>query len=541
MSFSTVKIKVPCGYQIKEKTKTVDIYEAYELLNTKKQHHYTKAEKCKDKAILSWHTLICPHCGKEIPSYSHYLHNNRTASPKKSESDLFEWAKIQMSLFESENNIIFFQQPEYYDEKYCCQKCGNTSHYSTDKIDIEIGYSDSAVQITREIRDFKELMAVKWISSITLSVEFPLYERIEFDFNTGISTIQLLADNKILKSVDLSDIKNWNNIDAFSSLICQNNIIKRTLKKFFQRFWQSSIPFTQDEISLQKLYLMTSFIDFPKEFYDAVPLTEDSNIVDESFTCISKALRNPESAMKKLAEAEIPYTKSIKRIFANKSGLFFYIEECAILFDILKDSNLFCKVLCSKSVFGIISMLHSYPAIQNFYRDYSEIKGKRNLCKHLITDDYVVNIQAVWYNALTEHGKKTEQIKWKENRQYLENSYFRSTATDINFSTPMYVPAHINDCTIGHFRFKWLRTKSDYQKAGEMLHNCLSHWRNYDSPVTVVYNGRKIVAAIEVCDNEIRQMFKKRNELIDEGSDLFCAIEKWCNKNSLSFRSGLYC
>ena len=70
---------------------------------------------------------------------------------------------------------------------------------------------------------------------------------------------------------------------------------------------------------------MTSFIDFPREFYDAVPLTEDSNIVDESFTCISKALRNPESAMKKLAEAEIPYTKSIKRIFANKSGLFLYI------------------------------------------------------------------------------------------------------------------------------------------------------------------------------------------------------------------------
>ena len=152
----------------------------------------------------------------------------------------------------------------------------------------------------------------------------------------------------------------------------------------------------------------------------------------------------------------------------------------------------------------------------------------------------MVNIQAVWYNALTEYGKKTEQIKWKENRQYLENSYFHSTATDINFSTPMYVPEHINDCTIDHFRFKWLRTKSDYQKAGEMLHNCLSHWRNYDSPVTVVYNGRKIVAAIEVCNNEIRQMFKKRNELIDEGSDLFCAIEKWCNKNSLSFRRGLY-
>jgi hypothetical protein len=59
-------------------------------------------------------------------------------------------------------------------------------------------------------------------------------------------------------------------------------------------------------------------------------------------------------------------------------------------------------------------MLHSYPAIQNFYRDYSEIKGKRNLCKHLITDDYVVNIQAVWYNALTEHGKKPNKLNGKK-------------------------------------------------------------------------------------------------------------------------------
>ena len=82
MNTKEIILTLPLGFQVKEKTEKVDLYSAYEILRSRKQRHITKAERVGDYAILTSHTLKCPYCGRETPSYSYYWNDLSWASPK---------------------------------------------------------------------------------------------------------------------------------------------------------------------------------------------------------------------------------------------------------------------------------------------------------------------------------------------------------------------------------------------------------------------------------------------------------------------------
>ena len=385
-------------------------------------------------------------------------------------------------------------------------------------------------------------MELKWLPKTTLALQFPMCERIVFDFESGIASIQLIADNNILNTVNIDDLTDRDDFGLLPTMIYQNNIVKRTLKKFFQLFWQSSLPYTSNELSLEKFVLMTRFIDFPRNFYEAIPIAENSKRLDESFLSIADELHNPICAIKLLEKSHLPNAKSVKRLFAEKSGLFFYLEECSFLFDLLGDLNFLCRILNSEEAYRIVSMLHSFPGIKTFYKDYCDIKSKKSLCSLLVKNSNAVNNQAIRYCALSTFGKRAEQVKWQENRRIVEQDLMYGTCLNAGFSTPMHaVPEHISNCTIDRFNFRWLRTKNDYMEAGERLDNCLVSWSYYNNPVVGVYKGRKIIAAMEVGDNHIRQAYRKHNTIIDENSSLYSAIEKWCAKYSIGIMNDEYC
>ena len=485
--------------------------------------------------ILTWHTLRCPHCGKEIPAYAHYLYNNKHSAERKTDRTLLEWLKLQFSLFDDQHDTLNFQLPEYCDKKYTCLRCGNVSHCSDKELEIIMGCNKSYVYIMREIKDINDVMELKWLTSKSLPFSFPMYERILFDFDRGTTAIQLIINDNVWDLIDITETNLLTDSDILIKTICQNNVVKRTLKKFFQRYWHSEIPFATDEITLHKLILITRFIDFSKEFYNAIPFEGKSNRLDHSFDPVLKKLSNPECAMKMLANSSLPYTKSIKRLFTKKNGLFFYIEECKTLFDIIDDLNLFCRIMNSSEAYHIVSTLHYYPAIANFYRDYGEVKGKNSLCHHLLNHLRAVNHQAIIYCSLSSYGKDEEQLKWIENKRFFEQNDSQLILSYSDFSAPMHtVPQHINDCTIDCFHFKWLRTKCEYKEAGRKLDNCLGNWSCHDNPVVAVYKGKKVIAAIEVNENRIIQAYRSHNNTINKHSALFLAIEKWCDKYSLT-------
>ena len=71
----SIKLKIPCGYKIVEKNKTLPFDNARKLLSTKKIGRYTSVTKQRDDILLSSHVIKCPYCDGETPAYSHYLYD----------------------------------------------------------------------------------------------------------------------------------------------------------------------------------------------------------------------------------------------------------------------------------------------------------------------------------------------------------------------------------------------------------------------------------------------------------------------------------
>ena len=59
---------------------------------------------------------------------------------------------------------------------------------------------------------------------------------------------------------------------------------------------------------------------------------------------------NPANAIQLLERSSIPFCKSIKRLFAKRSGLFFYLKECEFLYGLFNDVNLFCTYMNEKYI-----------------------------------------------------------------------------------------------------------------------------------------------------------------------------------------------
>ena len=191
----------------------------------------------------------------------------------------------------------------------------------------------------------------------------------------------------------------------------------------------------------------------------------------------------------------------------------------------------------SKSCFNILSVINNYSGITRFYEDYCDVVGVKKLVSALLCDLELLNENAVRYFAASRVGKMIEQENWKLEKNIETKVGPLPLSVKTPFSIPMQtIPENMNDCIVDRFQFKWLRTKSDYQKAGEQLDNCLEFWEYDSNPVVGVYIQGNIVAAIEVLGNSIYQARKIHNNIIDERSELFKAIQKWSKIYSLEFK-----
>ncbi len=532
MEKEKIKLRIPSGYRVLEKSKTVGLKRAYEILKTKKQRHFTKAVRIGESAVLYWHSFRCPHCGKELPAYPHYSFSNIAAAQRKSDNILSSWTMMQMPLFSEPDDTLFFQAPIDGDREFTCGRCGETSRVSTEEKEITVGHDETSVYISREIRSLKEMVELKWPSALSIPSSIHICEKIVFNFETGETILSLLAGNTVLESLSITEADK--DFGYLAELISKNRVVKRALKNQFCLFLSNPFPYPRRETTLQKLALITRFTDFPREFYDAIPLCENSVDIDESFLPIARDLRSASSALKAFSKSSLPQKKSVRRLFLEKPGFFFYIKECKELFDILGDINLFCRLLNGQNAYKLLSGLHLYPSIFEFYRDYSKIKGERSLVR-ILENNLTQSVSLAFrYCMMSSFGKETQQKRWQTCKRVVERESAFFDIDETEFSTPMHaVPENIPNTTVGRYYFKWLTTKNEYKEAGTVLDNCLTVWSNRDNPVTVVYKGQKIIAAIEVDDNCIRQVRRIHNLPIEANSKLHSAVEKWCERHSL--------
>ncbi len=526
-------LKLPLGYQIIDKVKYVDLYTAYEILRSKKQRHITVAMRVDNNAQLISHVIKCPYCGKELPAYSHYWRKESHALPKKSKVEILNWADVQPSLYDEKKSVLEIQNYFGYYCDYFCENCGQTSRKKNTYIEVLIECVDDKVYVKREIRSLVELVSLKWFST-NLKINFPIYQQIVFDLDSGKTCMEITGGGNVVFSAEITNNSRCYKGDSLVDLLYKNRIVKRVLRRVFEENTGYKIPFSVNELDLEKFICLAKFKGFPKDFYYAIPYRGNTACIDGSFNNVVDKLRNPEFAMEYLRNSTLPFSKSVKKLFATKSGLFFYLRECELLYTFLNDVNLFCDYLQSSSAYNFLATAHYYD-IRPFLEDYSSEMHKIHL-KNILQNTGLMLEYAVKYSALNSYGKMQERKRWHQSGNMFCDIDCIIETVEKTLSVPMHeIPKNMGNCKVGKYFFQWLRTKREYISAGEQLQNCLVNWGTERNPVAVVIQKGEAVAAIEVRSGEIFQAKLKENKSIEPDSDLCRAIEKWCQINNIKF------
>lgn len=528
-----VVLNIPLGYIITEKVKRVSVCEAERILTSKKQRNYTKAVKNGADAELFGNYMVCPHCNREfVANMRKNMFGPRwyVAEEHIADEHIHKWADRQLSLFEEEKPRTLHISPSIKRfPSFKCPECDITSEYSEKSRRVEVSLRDTEIHIKSEILSIKEILAIQWTRTEMIPVSFPMYESVVFDLGEGRVYVSL--ENKENLTVCEGDITNEPRLcGTVFNLINYNKVVRRTIKRLFEKAWGKKLPYCDKEINVRNLFKMTMFIGYDKQFYTDIPYTLNSFTVDSTFAGIAKQLHNAENIAEVYANSGLPQVKSVRKLFYENAGLFFYLPEAEKIFLVLKDINLFCRFLQYPVVFDVLSDLHMRPGLMVYIEDACSIKGEKAVLKEIESRWDCMLEAAMDYCCASPVIREAMKKEWTSKRKNPGVSFQRRPF----YSIPMHRPEErIHDCNINGFYFFWLRNSNEYALAGKELKNCLGMWRTGQNPVVCVKKKDKYVAAIEVSGREVMQVRGIENADIQKDSKLQEALEKWMESYKL--------
>ncbi|MBR4073259.1 MAG: hypothetical protein IKK24_04870 [Clostridia bacterium] len=399
--------------------------------------------------------------------------------------------------------------------------------------EVSITQTKNTVTISCEILGLDELLSLPWLSSQKLVINMPVFETVTFNFRNGHTFVALggLNGERVVAKQDVTAYPDRLDGGAVCRTAAQNVKVARILKRAFMNKTQGELPFYNNELTLTSYVLMTRFIGYGYSFYEAIPFEGESYKVEKSFKSVAEKLHTKERALAYLESSKIPMKKSVRKIYFNKTGLLFYVAEGELLWDILKDPNVFCKMLNSGRIYEILSLLHQRPGISVFLYDYCNVMGASRLAHKMLREFGTIRRYAETYSVLSDSEKRKIQDQWRGKKCFYEEEVLYP-----DFSRPFITPDEkiCDGEMIDGFRFCWLRTSRDYKKAGKELDNCLDEWGPDNNPVICVKKNGKAVAAIEVCGQIVIQARGYANSPLKIMDGLAQAYNEWKKKYNLS-------
>lgn len=530
----TLSMEIPLGYRILNKSKRLKIWEAENILTSRKQRYYTKAVRNGADAELVGSYLVCPFCGKEFvtnTNYSDCVRWKQAGSKRVPKQTVKNWSSLQQSFFdERENKALIISAPMRKPRSFRCPACDNTSSHSDAVKNVRLTLFRKKITMESEVSNISELFAFKWMTEESFRVTFPMYECLTFNLRRGSVYIRLKdEDGNVLCQRDVTPYPELLCGSIANSLITENKKVQRSVKRMFASVWGCKLPYNSRGISMKSLFEMTLFVGYTRAFYNAVPYKADAMQVDGSFRINTKKMHNAGNVVKLYAQSELPKAKSIRRIFFQKPALFFYLEEAEMLWNAIGDYNLYCAFLESDVVFEVLSDMHMRPGIIEYITDFCRTKNAHSFVKNIQQDWTEIFARAIDYCCARPEVKKAIRDSWISG-----NALSRSELRKPSYSIPMKSPEErITDCCIDGYTFFWLRTSREYEKAGEAMNNCLGTWHTNNSPVVCVRKEDEYVAAIEIENGIIVQARGLWNMPIEYDEEFSEVFEKWKQKYKL--------
>lgn len=524
---------IPVGFTLHSETVNLDYSSAEKIMKSKKSRRITCAKKNNDLICIQKHYFICPNCGNRITAYEWYFSDKSVCPEKQSKKVIEKFCDNQLSLFEETGRqCIYFNKPLQKVDKIQCPHYSCTDYISEDYRKCSVSYNDHIMQISCEL-NIKDLFEITWIKDVLVKFsDISPREVLEFDFLSGNITVVLFDGNNRLFSCQVSSFDSFGRCDP-CLLLFKNVLIRRKIKKVYKEITSYKCPFEEDEINPDNTMLMTKFVGYNRTFYDAIPFSYGNSIcenhIDISFESISTIMHNSSDIPNLYIALLLPKCKSVKKVFMEKPEFLFYYKEFESLWKIVNDPNHFYRLMQCNLIFSMVSFIHKYENVIEYYTMLKEVKGIAWLCKHLEHDN---SLYSDFCNEALEYCAMNESEKELIKQSYLCRTYQRRS-----FSVPMpTLQSSIPDCYIDGFRFFWLKSTIDFYHTGSALHNCLTGYSPDNNPVVAVQKDKCYVAAIEVDmrTNEVFQAYAKNNTDICQNPKLEIAFKKWCKKFNLT-------
>lgn len=535
-----VQLNIPLGYSLKSERREACVEEARSVFLTKRQDSITEAYRDGIRVLYVRHYIECPICNHKVYAYARRFNKefgcNLSVDDRIDKKSVLDWTTRQIGFFDDERGPLVLSRVVDTDALLTCPRCKNTICRSDKTRSVEIWRDAHKVYVRAELVDVSEYLSQPCAIDGDIYAESRLFEVACFNFRNGHTWLRLeREDGERLSVRDVTCDKYVWTSGAVYNTILKSKYARRIIRRMFCEEWQREIPFCPSELGVNELRQLVMFKGYGKEFYSTIPFEEGTTCVEESFKRQAEPLRDCDNIVSLYESSELPNMKSVRKIFFENPGLFFYIKECERLWRLLSDPNHFVAFFRINSLYQILSDLHSRPVIFVFLEDFLKLESKTKLLKRIrrewrSTCDYAIN-----YGTMSPSMQKHERKIWKTDE----------TGTSIGsipyFAIPMSKPREqIRNCVIDGFEFFWLKTSADYREASCALNNCLRAWSQNDYPVICVRYKGKIVASIELMDNTVYQAYSTNNEGLHIIEGLDKAYHSWCDKNALA-ESPIFC
>ena len=556
---TVTKRKINLGYTVTEKVRSVTPEKAREILLSGKKNKITRASRKGDRVCLTSHVWTCPYCGARFPAYAKYFVNDNEdvvfddecaginfkvlfgSRPTKAQIDDLTSTQIPMfgktdsepCVFNGECRKIF---------PVVCPNCAKQSSPSGKYSTIEFIEEKDKLSVTTPLSRRSDLFGIGWMLHGKTVIGKNVTETVTFNFRRGKVSLSLGCEEYREFSVcDVTNIPEAWKDGPLAELFDKFPIVRKIVRRMFEKVSRAKIPFTNEELTPERLVLMTRFIGYSKDFYSSIPFSGGSGKICGSFSGLMKSLHRESDARKLFEESPLPNIDSVRREFRQRPGLIFYIREIEKLWSVVKDENLLVKILSYSSVFEILSEFHEYPMLFPYYRDFAEVKGPISMVMNLTDYTSSFNKEAAYYSIANDGVRAAMRKAWKHDGAIEQFDLSRDEDDDYGlknyagYSVPMAKAASGPEaCTILGYRFDWLTSWHDYISVGKALRNCLPYWKSYRNPVVAVYEKGVPVAAIEVGGTKVIQAFSADNNPISGNENLYYAYRTFLNKFGLT-------
>lgn len=522
-----LSFEIPIGFILKSDTIKTDYDTAERIMKSKRKRRFTCAKKEDGYIYLEKHYYVCPKCGNRIPAYSDYIDKSSRAHKLPSKNEIEDFCSYQLSFFEDQTTqMLSINKPSYDTDIVQCQYCFHTCRVLSSTRNCTISQDGSILQLACENIKRKELFALRWIADFEISTSsLSIEEILQFDFSNGKVDIFLYDGNNLILSKTILNPNIFSDDDPCLS-ISKNIKIRRGIRRAYEMATSHKCPFSDVDISLSKIFMLTNFVGYDQAFYDAIPFvinsSSDTEYVEASFEEISKKLQNSTKFQEVYNESSLPKCKSIKRVFYQKPQFFFYKKELEVLWELIHEPMLFCKLIYNNNIFDFLAFIHESDKVIEYFSMLKEVRGVAWLYKMLeygFMDYYhLFEFDAMEYYVMSEQRKEKEKKKYK--------SY--------NIKTWPSKPKRLaKQIAIDGYLFSRLNSESDYMQVGKALSNRrhpILAWKGIGIyPAFSVQKEGEYVAGIEMDDRMCRiiKVFGWDESAISPESEIGKAIEKW--------------